>query len=117
VTGWDETPAPDLPSDDWSDVPDAVAPADAPVVLPEVPDAAALLAAILARPPALPLRFAANAVQRLGCPALQVLLGAMREAAAGGSRAVVVDPSFAFTLAFESFGFGGETEPFTVEYS
>jgi hypothetical protein len=41
----------------------------------------------------------------------------MSEADAAGRRAVVVSPSFAFSLAFESFGFGADNEPFTVEYA
>lgn len=33
-----------------------------------------------------------------------------------GDRLVAINPSFAFGLAFEAFGFSGDWEAFTVEY-
>jgi anti-anti-sigma regulatory factor len=87
------------------------------ITLGESPDAEHLLQDLLARPPGEPPRLNASAVTHLSVPALQVLLSAMRETAAGGGRLVIQDPSFALNLAFEAFGFAGSNEPFTVEYT
>jgi anti-anti-sigma regulatory factor len=59
----------------------------------------------------------ASKVERLAAPVLQVLLAAFKEAASHGSKIAVRNPSFAFTLAFEAFGLGGDNEPFIVEYN
>jgi hypothetical protein len=88
----------------------------APIALAASPDPTALREALLAAGPA-GARLEAGAVARLSGAALQVLLAAMAEARAAGADVAVINPSFAFLLTFEAYGFGADNEPFTVEYS
>jgi anti-anti-sigma regulatory factor len=108
MTGWDDAP---VAADQGNGG------ADSDVVLADVPDAAALLRQLQAHHAGSQLRVLADQVQRLGTAALQVLVTAMTEADAAGRRVIVVSPSFAFSLAFESFGFGADNEPFIVEFA
>lgn len=86
------------------------------VTLEANPSPRALREALLAVPDGELLRLDASAVERLTAPAMQVLLAALVPGAAEGRRASVLNPSFAFTLAFEAYGLGGDNEPFTVEF-
>jgi hypothetical protein len=86
------------------------------VALEANPSPRALHDALLAFPDGEPLRLDASAVERLSAPAMQVLIAALVPSAAGDQRAAVLNPSFAFTLAFEAYGLGGDNEPFTVEF-
>jgi hypothetical protein len=107
--------AADLPQPGWDDAPAAPPQPDASaLILAPCPDAAALRIALMAQPAP---RLDASAVEKLPGPALQVLLAAMRDARAAGDSVVILNPSFAFSLTFEAFGFGADNEPFTVEYS
>ncbi len=58
----------------------------------------------------------ASQVERLPAAALQVLLAAGLDLAGRGDRLIAVNPSFAFGLAFEAFGFVEGREAFHVEY-
>lgn len=62
------------------------------------------------------LRVDARHVRRFPASCLQLLLAVHAELQAAGRRLVVLNPSFAFGLAFEALGFEGEREIFTVEY-
>ncbi len=125
--GWGADLPVELPPDLPADLPAAPAaaadePAEPPsaasgVALAASPDAAALKAALLGAMERGEARIDAAAVERLPGPALQVLLAAMRDERAAGRSLVVANPSFAFSLAFEAYGFGADTEPFTVEYT
>jgi hypothetical protein len=87
------------------------------ITLAETPDAEGLLQELRALPPVETARLNAAAVVHLSVPALQVMLCAMTEMAGQGRPLVIQDPSFALNLAFETFGFTGANEPFTVEYT
>lgn len=119
--GWDDAPQTPGVTTAGPDTGGAGAPwspaSDAALPLGDNPDPEALLAALRSWPDGRPPRFDGSAVTRLSMPALQVILAAIRDAAATGGRLIVQDPSFAFTLAFEAFGFGGADEPFTSEYT
>jgi anti-anti-sigma regulatory factor len=108
MTGWDDAPVTATSKSGG---------AAGDVALSEAPDAPTLLRELQAHSTETPLRFLADQVERLSPAALQTLIAAMREADTAGRTAVVVSPSFAFSLAFESFGFGADNEPFTVEYA
>ncbi len=113
---WGDPPPP-VPADDSAYAP-AVGQAADPgsVVLDANPDARALREALLGALDTGAPVVEAGGVERLTPAAFQVLLAAMRDAAAAGARLVVRNPSFAFSLTFEAFGLGGDNEPFTVEY-
>jgi anti-anti-sigma regulatory factor len=117
--GWGE---PGWSEPGWSDDISAAAAApdaggDERLRLEPTPDARALRDALLAAGSAPSVRIDASQVERLPGPAMQTLLALARDAAAEGGRITVLDPSFAFSLAFEAFGLGGDNEPFNVEYS
>jgi anti-anti-sigma regulatory factor len=116
---WPEEADALLPDADWAASSDRPSPVsgDGPIRLDTCPDARALRAALLAAQPLADARLDASQVARLPLPAIQVLLAAVHEAGAAGGRLTVLDPSFAFTLAFEALGLGGDDEPFNVEYS
>jgi anti-anti-sigma regulatory factor len=105
----------DDPAEDggWDDPADA---AGGALRLGRAPDARELRDALLALPPDASPAIDASEVERISCAAFQVLLATLRAAAARGGKLRVLNPSFAFTLAFEAFGLGGDDEPFTVEY-
>ncbi len=50
-------------------------------------------------------------------PMIQLVLAACQTAKSDGAQLTIIDPSFAFTLAFEAFGFGPDNEPYAVEFS
>lgn len=124
MSGWDETieAAPDGWAEGWEEP--AVVPVEGhaseqagPVPLGARPEAEELQGALLAamtQPGDVAVD--AGAVERIGVPAMQVLLAAMLDLKRRGDRLVAVNPSFAFGLAFEALGFAGDTEAFTVEY-
>lgn len=129
MSGWDETAgtiesAPEAWDDRWEEAAEAAVPSEAAqasheeiVALSARPEAETLQRALLgamAQPG--DVAFDAGAVERLDVAAMQVLLAAMLDLKRRGDRLVAVNPSFAFGLAFEAFGFAGETEAFTVEY-
>lgn len=90
---------------------------DTPVVLAEAPELLDLQADLRRGLEAgNDLRIDARQVQRFPASCLQLLLAAHAELQAAGRRLVVLNPSFAFGLAFEALGFEGEREIFTVEY-
>jgi hypothetical protein len=117
IPDWDQAMDPA-----WNALPPVAeaAPADASpdgVALGAYPDARAVRDALLALPGHAAPRIDAQRVERLPPAVLQVVLAAARDADAAGSRLTVVNPSFAFSLAFEAYGFGGSNEPFFVEYA
>jgi anti-anti-sigma regulatory factor len=121
MSGWDDEPASDFGA--WAAAPLGIDPqpdlVDAPgaIRLDANTDARALRDALLALPAGDPVRIDASQVERLSGSVLQLLLVAVKHAEAADSRLTIVDPSFAFSLAFEAFGLGGTDEPFNVEYS
>lgn len=104
--GWDAEPALETPSDGI--------PA---LKLGAKPQARDIREAMLALPTLAGARIDASEVEKLAAPTIQVLLCAFKDAARAGSPMAVISPSFVFSLAFETYGFAGDHEPFTVEYN
>lgn len=116
MSGWDD--APTVRDVGWAGGPEPADGAGAAAIrLGPRPKAGEVRQALLDLPALAAARIDASEVEKLSAPMLQVLLAAFRDAAREGAPVVVASPSFAFSLAFETYGFGGEREPFTVEYS
>lgn len=86
------------------------------IFLDHAPSAREVRQQLLSLQPDEPPVIEAEAVVRLSVAMIQLLLSAAKQAVMAGQGMTIINPSFAFTLAFRTFGFAEMTEPFTVEY-
>jgi len=123
MSGWDDAPLEvgsveaQLDAQDSGGWGEEAVEASPAVKLGAQPQARDIRDAMLALPTLAGARIDASEVEKLSAPTIQVLLCAFRDAARDGAPIAVLSPSFVFSLALETYGFGGDREPFTVEYS
>jgi anti-anti-sigma regulatory factor len=86
------------------------------ILLDHAPSAKDIREQLLHLRPDEPPVFDAEAVERLSTTMVQILLSCMKHAIMAGQEVVVLNPSFAFNLAFRAFGFADSTELFSVQY-